>query len=217
MKNLLIVARYNEDISWTDNLDTDILIYNKGESLPEKYNSIEIENIGRDSETFLRSISENYSLIKENYDHVSFYQGDPFDHYPSALEILPLNNNDINYKFPKPLYGGNGIWFYKNQNGFSFDLNTNILESISVSHDLYQKMFEKILNDLDLPYYGFHLETAGCQYIVPKKYIINKSHQWWINAHNIYIDHEKVIFKNIDYPGMGYLFEKVWFTLWNYN
>ena len=27
MKNLLVVARYNEDISWTDNLDTDILIY----------------------------------------------------------------------------------------------------------------------------------------------------------------------------------------------
>ena len=31
MKNLLIVARYNEDISWVDQLDCDVIIYNKGE------------------------------------------------------------------------------------------------------------------------------------------------------------------------------------------
>ena len=54
-----------------------------------------MENIGRDSETFLRAICENYDLIKENYDHVSFFQANPFDHCPDAANLLPLNNNDI--------------------------------------------------------------------------------------------------------------------------
>lgn len=216
MKNLLVIARYNEDISWVDDLDTDVLIYNKGESLPESYNAIEIENVGRDSETFLRSISENYQVMCENYDHVSFYQGNPIDHFPNALSLLPLNNNQINYKFPKAISGENGIWFYKDRDGYFFDLDSNKLKLRSKDAELYNKLFQTVLDALGLPYHGFHLETASCQYIVPIKYIKSKSHDWWINAHYVYLSCEKELFKDINYPGMGYLFEKIWFTVWNF-
>lgn len=72
----IVVARYNEDIQWTEHFDN-VTIYNKGESLPEKYNAIPLENTGRDSHTFFTHIVRNYENLD---DFTVFLQGDPFDH-----------------------------------------------------------------------------------------------------------------------------------------
>jgi hypothetical protein len=44
----IIVSRYNEDISWTKEF-SNVVIYNKGETLKGDYNEIELENVGRES------------------------------------------------------------------------------------------------------------------------------------------------------------------------
>ena len=80
----IIVARYNENISWLDPLQDKCIIYNKGSPL-QISNERSLKNIGRESHTYL-----NY--IIDNYDHLSdilvFTQANIADH---------RGNNDYTY------------------------------------------------------------------------------------------------------------------------
>jgi hypothetical protein len=71
----LVIARYNEDISWSDKFDVDKFIYNKGDS--DIDNSIKLENIGLEPHTFLYHIINNYENLS---DYTFFLQGCPHDH-----------------------------------------------------------------------------------------------------------------------------------------
>lgn len=71
----LIIARYNEDVSWVKDVDCDYVVYDKGDRLSA--NSIVLENIGREAHTYLTHIVREYdTLAPINV----FLQGDPFDH-----------------------------------------------------------------------------------------------------------------------------------------
>ena len=84
----IVVSRYLEDISWLNFFsgkeEFEILIYNKGEKLdgifPKNFKIIEIENIGRESHTYLHYLIDNYNSLPEK---IIFTQGDPRDHVPS--------------------------------------------------------------------------------------------------------------------------------------
>ena len=90
MKTELILARYNEDISWIDKVDVEkITIYNKGED-NLKYKYIKLPNIGRESHTYLYHIIENYDNLTEL---TIFSQGDPFFHSPHFLKLI--KNRDL--------------------------------------------------------------------------------------------------------------------------
>ena len=99
MKKYFIVSRYNEEIDWVENLPEKVLIYNKGDNFPYKYEKTDIPNIGRESETFVRSVIDIYNDLK-NEDFMIFLQGQPFDHCPNLLEILNNENNYINQFIP---------------------------------------------------------------------------------------------------------------------
>ena len=94
----IVISRYNENLDWVQSLvDTEswithIIVYNKG--LPnisfsgkalEKIQILEIPNEGREGETYLRYIIDNYDTLPE---HVWFLQGDPFDHSPDFMELM---------------------------------------------------------------------------------------------------------------------------------
>jgi hypothetical protein len=73
----LVIARYNEDISWSNGLPR--IIYNKGEKIegiPED-EQIMVPNVGRESNTYLDYIIDNYKDLPE---HVLFCQGRIDDH-----------------------------------------------------------------------------------------------------------------------------------------
>ena len=90
MKTELILARYNEDVSWIDKVDVEkITIYNKGED-NLKYKYIKLPNIGRESHTYLYHIIENYDNLTEL---TIFSQGDPFFHSPHFLKLI--KNRDL--------------------------------------------------------------------------------------------------------------------------
>ena len=40
-KRLYVIARYNEDISWVEELQGDIIVYNKGENYRWNFNKID--------------------------------------------------------------------------------------------------------------------------------------------------------------------------------
>jgi len=71
----VIIARYQEDISWVEEFGYDYVVYDKGGD--PVANSIQLSNIGRESHTYLTHIIENYdNLAPFNI----FVQGNPFDH-----------------------------------------------------------------------------------------------------------------------------------------
>ncbi len=89
----VVIARYNEDISWLkDHFRTQkVTIYNKGENDLnfdgfENIQVIPLENVGRESHTYLYDIVTNYE--SDTQDAVLFLQGRPFDH--NGLNLLHI-------------------------------------------------------------------------------------------------------------------------------
>ena len=88
----LVVARYNEDIKWTEQYSELVTIYNKG---PDLDGSISVENIAREPHTYLYHIVSNYNSLPE---YTIFLQGDPIDpHSPNLRRALDfvLNSNEV--------------------------------------------------------------------------------------------------------------------------
>lgn len=82
----IIIARYVENISWVDKLQGfKITVYDKSE---EFNNYIKLPNKGRESDTFLRHIIDNYNNLS---DINIFVQGHPFDHCNNFFDLI--NNN----------------------------------------------------------------------------------------------------------------------------
>ena len=80
--SILVVARFNEDISWLNEVNIPSIIYDKGE-LSE--NGVQLENIGFDADTHLTFIIDNYEKLP---NRVFFSQGDPFFHAKDFLDML---------------------------------------------------------------------------------------------------------------------------------
>ncbi len=89
MNTISVICRYNEDLSWTSKLLHPFVVYNKGKEDLD-VDSIKSENIGREGETFIRYIIDNYNELPER---ICFLQGNPFDHCPEALSLC----NDESY------------------------------------------------------------------------------------------------------------------------
>lgn len=88
MKNTIVIARYTEDLSWTNLINPEIfniVVYNKDDkqagielsSLSNPITFLHSPNIGRESETFCRFIVDNYNDLPE---YTMFLQGEPFEH-----------------------------------------------------------------------------------------------------------------------------------------
>ena len=76
----MIVARYKEDVSWTKKYNC--IVYNKGKD--EIEGSIKLDNVGRESHSYLRHVITNYHSLN---DVLVFLQGNPLEH--------PINFNSL--------------------------------------------------------------------------------------------------------------------------
>lgn len=72
----VVISRYNEDLSWALPITHKLYIYNKGPAnIP--FNSITLQNVGRESHTYLHHVVSNYDCLD---DYTVFLQGNPKDH-----------------------------------------------------------------------------------------------------------------------------------------
>jgi hypothetical protein len=137
----------------------------------------QIPNIGREGETYLRYIIEFYNNLP---NYIAFVQGDPFPHCKNLVDIInttPLTNQII------PLSDK-----IVNDNPDKDLLNYNIKNlKLNYPQDLFTF-------------------PAGAQYIIPKKYIINKSLLWWENCYNLYISDSN----------NPWAFERIWPLIFNH-
>jgi len=200
MKNInnkeIVVSRYNEDISWLNKIskDIDIIIYNKGNNDININGSnikvINIPNIGREGQTFLNHIIENYNRL---YYNTIFLQGNPSEHCKSFLEIV--NNK----KTDSILY-----------------ISDWIPKVLAYSDQFMISRMEYILKEMELP--DFNTEStfsAGAQYIINRNIIKRKDINWWIKLYNIYIsdiDDEINYKKSCSNP---WVFERIWPIIYN--
>ena len=78
-KRIFVIARYKENLDWVYNLKGNIVVYNKSENFKYDFPRHDVENFGRETETFIKFIVQYYNQL-DDYDSVVFLQGNPFDH-----------------------------------------------------------------------------------------------------------------------------------------
>jgi hypothetical protein len=174
---MLVIAKYNENISWIKNTDIPYIIYNKGNITPKYHNTIPLPNIGRESHTYLSFIIKNYYNLPEN---IIFCQGDPFPHCDNFLDLI--KNYNLNQDITNLSH-----WI--------------VTEDLEGRPNAYGYGMINMLHLLDIPLtVDKFIFPAGAQFIINKKYIINKSLNWWENS---LIEHNK----NQLSP---WIFERLW-------
>lgn len=169
-KNLhTVISRYQEDLEWMRQLNTSYTIYNKGNTL-NNYKSTQLENKGRESDTYLHYITENYSNLPK---YIAFLQGNPFPHCEEVVEILN--------SFEKSQY----IDVIPLSNYIATDDRQGSPHHHGLDiGDLSDRIFPDI-------YYTQFTFSTGAQYIISSECITNKSLEWWKRLHEIHTSHSK--------------------------
>lgn len=150
----IVVARYKEDISWTDLLNPEyrVTVYNKheGQNL--------IENVGREAHTYLYHIISRYDSLA---DYTVFVQGNPLEHcdvlHQRLDQFLSLKHRD-DFTF----------LFDSSQNIIQCDPNSQPFGSMDGKMIPSGKLYEA-LTLRKSP--GFFIASPGSQFIASKKLI----------------------------------------------
>jgi hypothetical protein len=214
MKTQIVIARYNENIEWIKFLNPalfDVIIYNKGDKLNETFDCkiINLDNVGRESHTYLHHIISNYENLPEK---IIFTQAHPFDHVNNLFENI-YNYEQNTYDF---------VYFSKNLLRIQFDESKNKFIEYGILngsqwlnyHDinfttvlLIEKLFgSKNNNELNI------LFGTGAIFGVNKKTIMNKNKDFYSKCINILNTSS-----NLTNPVEGHGFERLWFYIFNNN
>lgn len=194
----IVVARFNEDLSWLlkEFPYEKITIYNKGADdlgdVPANWKVINLENIGREAQTYLYHIINNYHQLK---DKILFLQGYPYDH-PLLLPLARYKQADgINCQ---------NIAAICSPAKTLAELSTeaqNQLDSNNVS--VKQNLIEYINQYLN-PFYDATISVNfvnGAQFAITKEKILNNSKTYY-----------QELIKTLNYPSPveGYYNERLW-------
>jgi hypothetical protein len=166
----IVVARYTEDIGYLNDVDN-VVIYNKGTPLEQK-NVINRPNIGRESETYLYHIINNYNNLP---DYLILIQGSPFYH------MNGINPNNFSTELLKLI----------NKRVVSIEpLFTNLHTE---NHCFYpsiktREYYSFLINPTSIP--DKMQFAAGCQYIIPKECILKNGIDFYKKIHNMLLNNK---------------------------
>jgi len=166
MNVYVVICRFNEPLEWVGNLKYSYTIYNKGENdinLP----NIQLPNIGRESGAYIHHIIENYNNLP---DFLILLQARPFEHCGNLLnEIENFDEENITMladsKLPNDLY----VVPQQHIDGVKIIVEKMGLHSYLKNYESSQYFF-----------------PFGSQWIVPKKYITNKSLKFWKKLYDVH-------------------------------
>ena len=231
--NLVIIARYKEDISWARELEADIVIYNKGNDWPwEDIPRIDIENYGREGETFVRSIIEFYSNLYD-YENIIFLQGNPFEHCKDLLNrIVDHTKNDLSMltdsytldSYPEDIYINNKhisildrLLNIKSTEFTAIISDHNPNENARVPEHEHTFLFDETMGLCTILGISYESQkvcwSTGGQYIVPVEKILSKSEKWWVDLHHLFEYYSKI--KKIE--SWTYALERIWPLIWEHS
>lgn len=201
MKKAMVLSRYNESVDWIQSvvsLFDEILIYNKGgdDFYIENTSTINTPNVGREGQTYLKYIIDNYDNLS---DYILFCQSHPFDRgWHNNVNFFIENLKQINAKSSNlELMGIIGCE------------TLEICAPHPHHHDnelKYKEEYEKIFECL---YPGKLIYSSGATIWVSKQNILNRSKEFYL-----YLN-EKMN-KEI-HPVFGWILERFWHTIFNPN
>jgi len=211
MKGQIIISRYNEDLSWVKqmvNEDIEIFIYNKGPKIIEEYSPkvkiLDLENVGRESHTYLHHIINNYDELPEKIiftqahpdDHVSEnFKSDFFNFLNSSDEFKYFSKNILEMKIDKDGVEESGIL-----NG-SFWKNKHSLGSCCVTVPF------ELIPQIESKKWIF---GTGAIFGVSRRSILKNSKEFYQMSLEIL---EKS--SNLVNPPEGHAFERSWYLIFN--
>jgi hypothetical protein len=161
----IIVARYNENIDWTKKFNN-VIIYNKGNNLPNNFNCITLPNVGREGHSYYKYIYDNYDNLD---DYTIFLQGNPFEHSPNLFKIIEkylTNPLDI------------GIEFISEEILYTNIYNCPYHKNLPLEN-VYNKLFDRKINHNILQF------GSGAQFIVNKKNILLNPKEFYLKIINL--------------------------------
>ena len=182
-----VVARYQENVDWTNGLP-DAIIYNKGSTPPNsKHPVCTLPNVGREGHTYLYHIIQNYDTLD---DYTCFLQGNPFDHTPQLESQLRAFSKKIE-TVPQSYYVLSKNVYHIN---LCYDPTDFSLHGLLI--DSYRNIFGQSKTDHTFRF------GAGAQFIVSKETIRSRPKYFYEN-----------IVPLLDYavhPAEGFALERFW-------
>ena len=198
---MLVVARYNEDVSWVRDFPKKI-IYNKGDitSIPEDLREyvVNLENVGREAHTYLYHIIHNWDKL----DNVTiFSQGKYSDHI--NLSPKQFKEQFSNIVGGSTNYSDSRLWGGASRN-YNFNLKEWSDRELGNSHLTYGPWFERVFN---CKYNDSTLVYAAAIFSVEKHKILTRPKEFY----------EKLI-KEVDYANStieAHFMERSWIETFN--
>lgn len=190
----IVVAKYNEDISWLNEYKKNCVIYDKSKG--------DLPNIGRESHTYLTYIIDNYENLP---DVVFFTQGNKSDHYEQTIDyFLNIDKYSKNYNYLSSDY-----YFYsENTQEYSKDhLYGYRNMQPSPSDNLgFRKWFNTYI-DKEYDINSYVTLWWGAIFSVKREQILSRSKDFYKTLLN-YIP-------KTNNPEVGHYFERSWFYIFN--
>ena len=165
----IVVSKYDENIDWINKVKHKVLIYDKSNN-PHK-DAIQLKNRGREGETFLYHIVNNYDKLD---DVTVFLQGNPFEHLQLLVGwraqlteeekeiVVDKMNNEINDECEFTSF------YQVAYNVPNYTNNAN-------AREICNKYF-----NVDYDYFTC---IPSAQFIVPKRYILSRPLEFWKRLH----------------------------------
>tara|TARA_B100000242_G_C42998756_1_gene463950 strand:- start:26 stop:730 length:705 start_codon:yes stop_codon:yes gene_type:complete len=209
MSKSIIVARFNEDISWLKPYkDFNLMIYNKGSDLPNPINKniIKIKNVGRESHTWLFHIVNNYN----NLDDINIFLQGRIDDlgcmaYKNPYQYLKQIDK---YGFAVSRYGILGPYHWKWHVGIDKDIRYKKKwenESISRSNIGFRSFAKKLFPEIP---WIIATSYGGC-FAVKKELIRSYNLSFYKSLLDILSSHKD--------PIEGHYMERLWCYMFTKN
>jgi len=205
MSYKIIVARYNEDIEWLNSEMSNCIVYNKGNRLNIE-NEINLENVGRESETYLHYIITNYDSLPDvivfTQARISDHRGkDDINYLINIKNEALCNSKSQNFSIHNDL--GNDI---------NFDKTWNLRHDGYFLKDNYKNnnpitFLEWFKTNIDINYPNPIYLYCNAIFAVKKENIINKS-----------IEYYKRLILEVNHhinSTEGHFFERSWYYIFN--
>ena len=208
----IVVARYNESLSWLNEYpfnQFEYIVYNKGDNEAFEKNHVKqivtLENVGRCDHTYLYHIIENYEYLS---DVIVFFTGSIDMNHFKKNKAITILNNIIQSNYTKAYFIGIYHVCLKT------DFQDFTLDYYSCSHsDNFSKNSETILYPSNLRPYGYwynyffgnkiaHWSTLGGVFSIDKRDVIQHPKTTYINILQTVNTHSN--------PEAGHYIERSW-------
>jgi hypothetical protein len=194
MKNVqVVIAKYKEDSSWVSKIQHPVIVYDKSENPIE--GSIQRPNIGREGETFLYHIINNYDNLA---DVTVFLQGNPFEHLTILVgwraNLSDDEKNRVIYKLNNEVNGNSSFSSF-------YQVLYNVNENCNgCPMNYYFNVFFGLKSNI-------FTVSPSAQYIVPKENIYRHPKSFYETLYKHITGENTHIF--------GYTLENLWYYIYN--